>query len=33
MENDRMYFDDMHFFSFEFIDNDFKKLQYFSVDG
>jgi hypothetical protein len=26
-------FDDMHIFSFEFMDNDFKKLQYFSVDG
>ena len=23
----------MHIFSFEFMDNDFKKLQYFSVDG
>ena len=26
-------FDDMHIFRFEFLDNEFKELQYFQVDG
>lgn len=26
-------FDDMHIFSFEFLDDEFKELQYFSIDG
>jgi len=26
-------FDDMHIFSFEFLDDEFKDLQYFSIDG
>lgn len=26
-------FDDMHIFSFEFLDDKFKDLQYFSIDG
>ena len=26
-------FDDMHIFSFEFSDDEFKNLQYFSIDG
>lgn len=26
-------FDDMHIFSFEFLDDEFKELQFFSIDG
>lgn len=26
-------FDDVHIFSFEFLDNEFEKLQFFSIDG
>ena len=26
-------FDDIHIFSFEFLDDEFKDLQYFSIDG
>ena len=26
-------FDDIHIFSFEFVDNDFDELQYFAIDG
>lgn len=26
-------FDDMHIFTFEFLDDEFKDLQYFSIDG
>lgn len=26
-------FDDIHIFMFEFLDNEFKELQYFSIDG
>ena len=26
-------FDDIHIFSFEFLDDEFKELQYFSIDG
>ena len=26
-------FDDMHIFTFEFLDDEFRDLQYFSIDG